>query len=222
MVVLTSIVTQDYLNEVVDNAGDSIKTLNEIPHQVYVLTDVHNSIGKLLPKSKTITYPRCIWSYADKIYYTFKLSLQLNEDVIWVDGDKAHLHENFLEGGFDKSRLFMSDFWGHNGVLFKIEYNHIYWQPLYKYAQRHKVDIYDILLPLENFFYVPKGISNMEILKEIEVLKVLLDYQSIIDEFPFINQYTGNVRLGNGEGAILGYLIKKYNIEYTFPEWIII
>lgn len=213
MVLLTSIVGDYFYEDILEKYLDDIKVLNKkcLP-PLYIITNIgQNRIEQLFPDNDNIhiiDYPYLLWNYVDKIYFSFKLSKELGEGVLWVDVNKSSVYEATFNQTFPNNKILFNSLWDEDDdLLIKDDY----WLPL---IQVLDIPHNKILKIMEQSFFVPKNIVTNDMLVDILKLKGVLSYQSYKINF----NYKGgdkHVVIGNGEGVILGYVIEKYKIPFS-------
>ena len=220
MVILTSYVDYGYSVElqrgfIYINLRNTIKKIEDPNIKLYILTNVTDKKIEGLENTDytVIDYPRYVWSYVEKVFYSFKLSYELGEDVLWVDFDKFGLHNEFIMGVVNKryvnNSLLWHEPWNDEGkYLFRSTRESEYFR---MFLHRQDIDDGDLEPLMEQIFYIPKGITTVEMLRQIDLAKPLVEHGSFIEGYPRRTP-NGLVNQGHGEGIILAYLITKYNL----------
>jgi hypothetical protein len=172
---------------------------------VHILTDKPEMFSK---EYTTYKYENTVWSYFDKLTFAFRLNLQHKEDVFFSDGDDIdHLDNNFGEEFKGSKNFLYKGDWSAGNTLWDTDHFTLpYWDPFTKFLKKQNVDPKHILTLVEQHFYIPKNIDSLSILRDLETVKPVLEYTSIMGDSP----YPG---LGSGEGAGLGYALTKNNIQ---------
>ena len=213
MIILTSIVGEKFYDDVLYKNIDEIKTLsNNIKEfKLYIVTNISSDkISTLFEGRNDITiieYPYLLWNYVDKLYYTFKLNKELNEDVLWIDINKVIVYENMIKYSTTGNKIKYNKLWTEDNNFLA---GKTYWKPFNEISDINSCDVLKIM---EQILFVPKGIASEEHLIDILKLKGTLSHQSAFIGFSYKN--SNILTIGNGEGVILGYLIKKYNLPHS-------
>lgn len=175
--------------------------------QIEILTDNVKLFGEV----KKYYYPYKIFSYFDKILFPLKLVEKYKENVLYVDvkwlGD---INDEFLLS-FNKNddEFLYSDHWG----MFKedhwekwtnfLDFKFDYFNPLYEYLG--PVDFETIW---ENIIYIPYNNKISDLIYEIEKLKPVMEYMSVIGNHKYKDK-----GIGNGEGLALSYALNKCDFK---------
>ena len=219
MIILTSYVDKGYKKELerTNVFKDIIKVMKSIDrkHNIkfYIVSNLKN-IEELNDINYTlIDYPRYVWSYVDKIFYSFKMNLEENEEVLWIDFNKFKEYHplilNVVNNVYKKDSFLYTVTWNERAIeMYCVDKE---WRPFHSYLEREGIWYKDIIPLLEQFFFIPNGMSTHEILRDIELIKTIVDYGSWMVGYPYKTP-NGYPSLGNGEGVVLGYLITKYNL----------
>ena len=175
---------------------------------VHILTDRVDNFKKV---STPHYYGNKIWSYFDKLLFIVNLAAKYNTDVFYSDADKI--------GAITST--FYTDFEGSKNILVKgtweqftpewadIKYKGDYWKPFVKFLEKSKIHPSNCPALCEQHIYIPKNLDYHSVLLDLEIVKPVLEYSSIVGE----NKYTG---IGSGEGAGLGYALLKNNLTVDF------
>lgn len=221
MIILTSLVNKGYTEELL--RGHAYKHISYFYRDINRKYDATFQILTNLPDGKIegledvgyipIEYPRYVWSYVDKIFYSFKLSYELNEDVLWVDFDKFGKFRydilNVLNNILPRDRFIYDVPWCDEGKrIFGSTRESASFR---MFLDRENVSNETIEPLMEQIFYIPKGMVTHDMLRDIELAKPVLEHGSFVGGYPYKTP-DGYPSMGNGEGIILGYLISKYNL----------
>ena len=161
----------------------------------------------------TYEYPNKIFSYFDKLVFPLRISEKEKSGVLFVDADEI---ENFIylaDSDFSKYTEFMVyDYWRYhtNGMRFIwdtfIQYDDVYFEPLFSYWNSIDFDYSKLKTIWEGLYYYPYSDKTNNVLHDIECIKPIFEYMSVIKNHP----YPG---IGNGEGLALSYCLDKNNIN---------
>lgn len=220
MIILTSYVDYGYSIElqrgfIYNNIRNTMKKIKNPNISLHILTNVRDEKIEGLENVKytVIDYPRYVWSYVEKVFYSFKLNYELGEDVLWIDFDKFKLHNEFIMGvvnnRYVKNSLLWHEPWNDEGkYLFRSTRESEFFR---MFLHRQNIDDGDLEPLMEQIFYIPKGMSNLDMLREIDLAKPIVEHGSFMEDYPRRTP-NGLVHMGHGEGIILAYLITKHNL----------
>ena len=212
MILLTSYVDFGYNMEINEKVFKGINHIaSRVPHPLYVLTNLQR-IDQIQVDYKILPYDRSIWSYVDKVYRSFKLAMETNQSVLYVDFNKFIKHQSIIYNEIPKPDhfLFHSHWDIHPTDLCRLKE----WEPVRDYL-RYKMVVCEELKPyLEEVFYIPRWEVSSDILKEIELFKPILEYSSYIGGYPYKSP-NGKINVGNGEGVILSYLMERFKLPHS-------
>jgi hypothetical protein len=191
-------VGEDYIepaNEVIDKLSDK--------WDIHVLTD----------NPKKINWSDCfvelqdnkIFSYFDKMLFVLRLVEEYKTGVLYIDVDRVFEHsERFLNDFINTNQVTILNYWPE-GKDFKPLYSAgKHFVPFVKYCNNNDLD-YDIDTFSEELFYIPYMSDISKIIYDVEKVKPLFEYQSLISRET--NMYYPNI--GNAEGLALSYALKK-------------
>lgn len=213
MITLTALVNKEYIDYVYKNELVQTKALATLSSNLHVLTDVPSYKDSLLPNTPSIEYTNKVWTYIDKIRIPFLLAKERNQGVLWIDSDKGIVKRNYLSYKGYSDKIIITEYWN--------EYEHFInpWEESYNseligYFKAENFNYTDIPLVTEHCFYMPPNLLTPQILEDIQIIGTILEYQSIKHRFTYVSNGSKNKRMGNKEGILFGYLIKKYNLPY--------
>jgi hypothetical protein len=182
--------TKEHLPKFIKNGWD-----------VRILTDDCNAF----PTLKTYEYKNKIFSYIDKLIFPLKLVEEEQAPVLYIDADWLEYVSDILITNFRESEevLYFNNW--PDGKYFSD--NHIdYFKPLIDYFKEHRFAYTKLQTTLEYIYYFPYTSKIQNILYDLERIKPIFDYQSIIKKTYFYPN------IGNGEGVALSYVLYKNNI----------
>jgi hypothetical protein len=213
MILLTSIPNR-YIKEI------DYEFLNELgeKYSLYVIGNRKEIGDRIGVEYNHIEYDRYVWSYVDKIFYAFKLSYELNQGVLWVDADKLHRTHfyNNTEEHLRLSHILYEKLWDRTTEdIFINPKNNKQWIPFYEFVKTHGVDPLKIKLIIEDMFYLPLGVVTKEMIVDIDLGRSVVEYGSFLAGYPYRDEITGDKKMGNGEGLLLGFIIEKYGLLST-------
>jgi len=180
-----------------------LKRLRDYGWTIHVLTDD--------PQSFTDTnyelYPYTIFSYVDKILFPIRTSINLKQSVLSVDADRVEgLSSEFLETGIQSSSFLYERKWPAAEYVGLFIYGDSYFDVLLEYFDSLDFNYDKLPCILEQIFYIPYFPELYKVRQDIERLKPILEYISVLHNYP----YPG---IGNGEGLALSYGIKNNNFN---------
>lgn len=215
MITLTALVKKQYIEFVYKHELIQSKALTTIGRNVHVITDEPDMVHSFMPQVTTIPYPKLLWSYVDKIMYTFTYAKNHNQGVIWVDSDKGIVKRNYLRYQGYGDQIVINEYWEEYSSKVQLMQDP-YWEEFRTFLGKQNMFIQDIPHVTEHCFYVPPNVVTDEVIQDIEIAGSVLQYLSVKNDYPYRDDNKGGIKIGNGEGLILGYLIKKYNLPYTY------
>ena len=193
-------VGEDYIepaNEVINKLSDR--------WDIHVLTDNPNKINWsdcFVEKQENK-----IFSYFDKMLFVLRLVEEYKTGVLYIDVDRVFEHsEKFLNDFISTNQVTILNYWP-KGKDFKSQYSSgKHFVPFVKYCDNNELD-YDIDTFSEEIFYIPYMNNIDKIIYDVEKVKPLFEYQSLISRET--NMYYPNI--GNAEGLALSYSLNKNN-----------
>ena len=201
-IVCTIAVGEKYNQELVEN----IKRFDVDLWDIHILTDQ----PELYPEYKNVfKYENKIFSYFDKLLFVARTVRNKGKGVVWVDADKIFLlSDQFLmyNHDYDYMTIYSRNRWH---PYFIDDHFTGGWSIVRDYFKYLAVDYRSIPNIWEEVWYLNHDDNIDKIILDLETLKPLFDYRSIIDEFPR-NGY------GDQEGVALGYIAHKYGRELKY------
>jgi hypothetical protein len=175
-------------------------------YQIKILTDrPEKFIGY-----DTELYENKIFSYFDKLIFSFRLIEKYKTDVLYIDADwLKNVNDNFLKEFSGEDVVLYYDTW-KNYYHPKKWYDDFYWRDLFLYFHLNEINYKEFELPIEWIFYFPNINNISEVLLDIEKIKPVFDWIGTISP----SKYNGN-GIGSGEGIGLSYVLNKNNIKLT-------
>lgn len=193
-----------------DEMTDQINRFKNGGWDIKLLTDKPENF----PLVKTYKYQNKIFSYFDKMLFPLRIMEETKRDVVYIDHDflinmsdafvnefkgydKFIYHENWQKWNDENKNW---DPWKYFG-----DYHLDYFNPLIDYWKKQNYDYKKILTIRECFLYFPFMENVGEIIYEIEKIKPVFEYLSVIGESKFKGY-------GCSEGLALYTILEKYNI----------
>jgi len=172
---------------------------------VYVLTD---NVGSVPLKCRTKQHEDKIFSYFEKMLFVLRLVEKLKSGVLYVDVDRIdEFGEELMNQMVCGDEVTIKNYWHGTNKNFKGNYDDsVHFKPLIEYCLNNGID-YDVDTFSEEIFYVPYLNNISEIIYDVEKLRPVFEYQSLISIET--NKYYPNV--GNAEGLALSIALKKNN-----------
>lgn len=172
---------------------------------IYVLTD---NVGSVPLKCHVKQHEDKIFSYFEKMLFVLRLVEKHKTGVLYVDVDRIdEFGEDFMNQMIENNEVTIKNYWHGTNKDFKGNYDSsIHFKPLIEYCQNNNID-YDVDTFSEEIFYVPYLNNISEIIYDVEKLRPVFEYQSLISLET--NKYYPNV--GNAEGLALSISLKKNN-----------
>lgn len=181
---------KQYLPKYIENGWD-----------VRVLTDEPQSF----PGIKTYEYPNKVFSYMDKLLFPLRLVEKLKQSALYVDADWLQFISDELIVNFKETEevLYYGN-WPHGKYFQSIEQE--YFEPLISYFKKNEFIPDELILMIEYLYYFPHINNISSVIHDLERIKPVLEYQSIIKKTYFYPN------IGNGEGIALSYALHKNNV----------
>lgn len=175
---------------------------------IHVLTDHPQNIHG---KCEIEIHTHKVFSYFYKLLFVLRLAEKHKCSVTYIDADRLDMFSNDLLKNFSSGDDFkILNYWP-DGKSFKSLYSHgQHFKPFVQYCNDNELD-YDIDTFSEEIFYVPYVESIGEIIFNVEKVKPIFEYQSIISRET--NPYYPSI--GNAEGLALSFALKLKNIKIT-------
>lgn len=158
---------------------------------------------------KAYKYPNIIFSYFDKLLFVLKIIEQENCGALWFDADKLWLVDTeFLKHDhqYESFTYLSKNRWA---PYFWEEKFQGTWSIIREYFNYLEVDPRQIVNIWEEVWYMPYHWSNSNMRVDLEMLRVIFHYRSVIDEW-------GRPGMGEGEGIALGFIVDKYSIDFEY------
>lgn len=198
-------VGEKYTNECILH----IKCFLDKQWDIRVLTDT----PILFDGCTTYEYPNKVFSYFDKLLFPLRISEKEKSGVLYVDADEIENFIHLADSDFSKYDEFMVyDYWRYHSNEMRyiwdtfVQYDDVYFEPLVSYWNLIDFDYSKLKTIWEGLYYYPYSDKTNNVLHDIECIKPIFEYMSIIKN----NPYSG---MGNGEGLALSYCLDKNNIN---------
>ena len=193
-----------------ENFTSSIQNIFNVLKQrdIHILTDQADSFPEEI---NTYSFSNTIWSYFDKLLFIFHLAKKYDTDVFYFDVNKVDMIKPSFFSFFKGSKnICVKGVWeDFTPNWLNIKYKDNYWKPFVNFLKVNNIEPNLCPAYCEQHIYIPKGLDLDNILIDLETVKPVLEYCSIIGE----NKYSG---IGSGEGAGLGYAVIKNKLEVSF------
>lgn len=193
--------SKDVINKFI-NLGLSVKILTDKP-ELFLYGD-------------TLKYNKKIFSFFDKLLFSSEMSEKFKTDVLYIDADRlSDVSLKFFKIFKGDWNIIFFDYWQYQiktDVWTKwenfIDFNMDYYKPFKKFCIKNNMDITKLKCFWEGVFYLPylNNISN--IIYDLENIKPVFEYMSIIRD----NLYYG--KIGESEGLAFSYIIEKNHLPY--------
>jgi len=170
---------------------------------IHILTDQPDKFNGVT----MYEHSNSIFSYFDKLIFSFKVMKKLKTGVVSLDADKLYLiSDRFIEHAhqYEEFRYYSINRWAPYFDHLKENSN---WSVVYNYFKYLDVDIANLRNFWEEVLYFPYNVfRNHQINVDLETLKPIFEYRSIIDGW-------SRPSLGEGEGIAIGFLLQKYQLK---------
>jgi hypothetical protein len=222
MIILTALVHQGFVDLEISTNPVHFKGWNQVRGKdIYLLTNLkHDYLSDKV--HRVIPYNRLCWNYVDKIHYAFKLSMDLNTDVLWVDFNKIWKFKEIIKHFKSSDKLLYYDVWkSFDNKYIDLDPMEVLqfgnWEPLKDYIHNHDIDPRELTIPMEEILYIPKGLITKDMIVELEKGDGIMSYISYLQRYPY-RTLDGEFNIGNGEGFLLGVLLKLFDIPHDLFE----
>jgi hypothetical protein len=208
MILSVICVGENYKNEPLKMINQ-LKRFDNGKWDIKILTDNPNDFLF----GDTIFYENKMFSYIDKLLFPFKLMEKYKTDVVYSDHDwLKYITDDFINNFKGHKNFLYPEGWKKfNGKEWE-QWEHItdfensYYKPIFKYWKKEKYDYSKFKTVRECFLYFPYNDNVTNIIYEIEKIKPIFEYMSIIGD----NGYSS---YGSGEGIALSYVLEKFNLK---------
>jgi hypothetical protein len=188
----------DAANYIIANYGDE--------WSIHVLTD-HPE--KIRGNCEIEYHQHKVFSYFYKLLFVLRLVEKYKCGVTYVDADRLDMFSNdFLKEFSVGDNFKILNYWPE-GKDFKNKYSYgPHFKPFVEYCHDNDLD-YDIDTFSEEVFYAPYVEDIYDIIYNVEKIKPVFEYQSIVSRET--NAYYPNI--GNAEGLALSFVLKMKNLK---------
>lgn len=202
MIFATAAVGSKYINSI-KNQLDFFDQKN-----VHILTD---QVNAFFSNTKVYSFNKTIWSYFDKLLFAFNLARKYNTDVFYFDANKAGMiTPSFLRYFTGSKNICVRGVWEDFTPQWNdIKYEGSYWAPFVNFLIKNNIEPSSCPAYCEQYIYIPKSLNFDRILRDLETVKPILEFCSVVGE----NKYPG---IGSGEGAGLGYAVLRSKLNVDF------
>jgi hypothetical protein len=166
--------------------------------------------------AKTQKYQNKIFSYFDKILFPLRIMEETKSGVLYIDHDFMHNISDDFINNFNGTNYFIYfenwkkwddnlkswDQWKYFGDFYLD-----YYEPLIKSWGKENYDYKNILTIRECFMYIPYLENVQKVIYELEKIKPVFEYMSVIGE----NKFTG---YGQSEGLALFKILMSENLKF--------
>lgn len=191
----------------IDNIQSHLPKYIENGWDIRILTDNCDSF----PTIKTYEYKNKVFSYIDKLLFSLKLVEEERQPVLYIDADWFEHISDTLITNFKESKEVL--YFGNWPTGRYFSNNHIeYFKPLIDYFKDYGFDYTKLETTIEYLYYFPYTSKIKTIIYDLERIKPIFDYQSIVKRTHFYPN------IGNGEGLALSYILYKNNIPIKIFE----
>ena len=188
------------------NLNNELERLSKFGWKVYILTDKPDEYKDLQAEQYNYT----IFSYVDKILFPIRISENIKQGILYVDVDRIHeLSDEFLTSGCESNSFLYTSKWPTCEYITFVKSN--YFDILIEYFESINYDYTKLPCLLEQIFYVPYSPDLHRVRLDIEHVKPILEYISIINKLP-------SPGIGTGEGVALAFGILANNFKLNTFE----
>jgi hypothetical protein len=194
-----------------------IKQYVENGWDVIILTNT----PELFSQYKTIYYPYKVFSYFFKLLFPLQIMEKEKQDVLYIDiKNLGEISQRIIEEFKGSDSFLYLDHWQKLDHYNQItgQYYFVPWvkmtdhqikllEPLHEYFDEINFDSSELVTIWERMMYFPFFDNVSEILYELEKIKPLFEYMSIIDDGDYSQK-----GIGYGEGLALSYIFTIFNI----------
>ena len=190
-------------NKYIQQTLDNLYRFEKGSWDIHILTDQPEKFNKVT----TYEYSNTVFSYFDKLTFSFRVMKKLKRGVVSLDADKLYLiSDKFIEHihQYEEFRYYSINRWAPYFEHLKGNGN---WNVIYNYFKYLDMDTTKLRNFWEEVLYFPFSVfSNHQINVDLETLKPIFEYRSILDGW-------SRPSLGEGEGIAIGFLLQKYHLK---------
>jgi hypothetical protein len=215
--ILALVLVGDNYTKDADKVTVQIERFKNKGWDVHILTDK----PELFPNAFSEHYQNKIFSYFDKLLFPLRLSNRTRQNVLYLDHDFGeNLTEYFFKNFKETNDYMFYEKWQKwNDIDGKYipwnkfgDYFDNYYLPLYLYFKQINFNYVDLTTIRECFMYFPYDDKTNKIIYELEKIKPLFDYMSMMGKSGF-DSY------GSSEGIALSYILEVNGITLkTFQK----
>jgi hypothetical protein len=163
---------------------------------------------------ETFKYENKIFSYFDKMLFPLRIMEKYGSDILYIDHDfMSNISDNFIKNFKGSENFIYYEGWQKwdEKTEWWVPWTHFgdhyleYYQPLIDYWTKIGYDYGNILTIRECFMYFPLIKEVSDIILEIEKIKPVFEYLSVVGESKFSGY-------GQSEGLALYKILKESNI----------
>ena len=194
-------------NGIMDN---QIKRFQDYGWRVKILTDKPENFQFV----ETYKYQNKVFSYFDKMLFPLRIMEETGEEVLYIDHDfMENIPNNFIKYFKGYHRFIYYEGWQKwdEETQWWVPWSNFgdhyleYYQPLIDYWEKIGYDYKKIPTIRECFMYTPKTNFISNIILDIEKIKPIFEYMSVVGESKFQGY-------GQSEGLALYTILEKYGI----------
>lgn len=183
------------------SALNVVNRFSELGWRIHILTDN----PQVFENCTVETFSNSIFSYFDKMLFVLKCIKTCNNGVLYIDVDRVDEYSiellNKLTTFKDTTIL---NYWPESKEFKGIYSKGKHFTPFIHFCELENLD-YDIDTFSEEIFFVPFLDKIDRVIHDVEKLKPVFEYQSLISRDT--NMYYPNI--GNAEGLALSYALKN-------------
>lgn len=162
-----------------------------------------------------VIYNKPFFNYFDKLFFCIDIVEKYKTNVLYFDAKNIHNNYWFdkktIESYISKSKDYHFTYpysWPHGG--FDYYKNNKVFKYLLDYMEYRKIPIIDYQTIHEKVFFFSKDIDVKLLRRELEIIKPVFDYVSIMKDAT----YQVPFRLGCAEGLALSIVLERNNIPF--------
>lgn len=207
-------------NPYCDDISKKIKRFVDNGWEIFILTNHPNDFTEY----NTVFYPYKIFSYYYKLLFSLSIVEKYDKDVLYVDIKNIdEVSDNIIKNFKGSDKFIFLDHWQvlvtRGSEIMECKFDKWekfndnidpYFIQLKEYFNKINFDYSEMITIWERIMYFPKYKNVSEIILELEKIKPIFEYSSIINDSDYKNK-----GIGNAEGLAMSYILNKFNLPYN-------
>lgn len=183
------------------SALEAVDKFSKLGWNINILTDN----PEVFKNCAVETYSNTVFSYFDKMLFVLKCVKNYNSGVLYIDVDRVNEYSiELLNKLISLKDTTILNYWPESKQFKGLYSKGKHFIPFIHFCELENLD-YDIDTFSEEIFFVPFLDKIDRVIHDVEKLKPVFEYQSLISRDT--NMYYPNI--GNAEGLALSYALKN-------------